>query len=74
MVEAGGSCKCHLQRPLWSVQRRSFAAKWLAPRLEGFHSRHPDIEAWVSADSGLTDFTVADADFAIRYGAAIMTV
>ena len=46
----------------------SFAAKWLAPRLEGFHSRHTDIEAWVSADSGLTDFTVADADFAIRYG------
>ena len=47
----------------------SFAAKWLAPRLESFHSQHSDIEAWVSADSGLTDFTVADADIAIRYGA-----
>ncbi len=46
----------------------SFAAKWLAPRLEHFHTAHPEIEAWVSADSGLTDFTTADADFAIRYG------
>lgn len=46
----------------------SFAAKWLAPRLESFHSSHEDVEAWVSADSGLTDFTIADADIAIRYG------
>lgn len=47
----------------------SFAAKWLAPRLDGFHNAYPGVEAWVSADSGLTDFTTADADFAIRYGA-----
>ncbi len=49
----------------------SFASKWLAPRLDGFHSAHPEIEAWVSADSGLTDFTIADADFAIRYGGGV---
>ncbi len=46
----------------------SFAVKWLAPRLERFHRQHDDIEAWISADMGLTDFTTADADFAIRYG------
>ena len=46
----------------------SFAAKWLAPKLDGFHREHPDTEAWISADMGLTDFTMADADFAIRYG------
>lgn len=46
----------------------SFAAKWLAPRLEGFHQAHPGIEAWVSADMQLTDFNTADADIAIRYG------
>lgn len=46
----------------------SFAAKWLAPRLDGFHQAHPGIEAWVSADMALTDFNTADADFAIRYG------
>lgn len=46
----------------------SFAAKWLAPKLDRFHSAHEGIEAWISADMGLTDFSVADADFAIRYG------
>ncbi len=46
----------------------SFAAKWLAPRLETFHREHEGIEAWVSADMGLTDFATADADVAIRYG------
>lgn len=46
----------------------SFAAKWLAPRLEAFHRENDGIEAWVSADMGLTDFNTADADIAIRYG------
>ena len=46
----------------------SFAAKWLAPKLDAFHRSHDGIEAWISADMGLTDFTTADADFAIRYG------
>lgn len=49
----------------------SFAAKWLAPRLETFHREHEGIEAWVSADMGLTDFSTADADIAIRYGKGI---
>jgi LysR family transcriptional regulator, glycine cleavage system transcriptional activator len=46
----------------------SFAAKWLAPRLEKFHRTHEGIEAWISADMALTDFNTADADLAIRYG------
>ncbi|MEL6323558.1 MAG: LysR substrate-binding domain-containing protein, partial [Pseudomonadota bacterium] len=46
----------------------SFAAKWLAPRLDTFHRAYDGIEAWVSADMGLTDFNTADADIAIRYG------
>ena len=49
----------------------SFAAKWLAPRLETFHSAHKGIEAWLSADMGLTDFATADADLAIRYGKGV---
>ncbi len=49
----------------------SFAAKWLAPRLETFHRDHKGIEAWVSADMGLTDFATADADIAIRYGKGV---
>lgn len=46
----------------------SFAAKWLAPRMEGFHRAHQGTEAWISADMALTDFNTADADIAIRYG------
>ena len=46
----------------------SFAAKWLAPRLNAFHEEFDEIEAWISADMMLTDFNTADADFAIRYG------
>ena len=46
----------------------SFAAKWLAPRLERFHRAHQGVEAWISADMALTDFNTADADIAIRYG------
>ncbi|MEM1397526.1 MAG: transcriptional regulator GcvA [Pseudomonadota bacterium] len=46
----------------------SIAAKWLVPRLEGFHDCHPDLEVWVSADMDLVDFAVDDVDLAIRYG------
>jgi LysR family glycine cleavage system transcriptional activator len=46
----------------------SFAAKWLAQRLERFQAAHPDAEVWVSADFALTDFNASDIDLAIRYG------
>ncbi|MFC6197114.1 transcriptional regulator GcvA [Ponticaulis profundi] len=49
----------------------SFATKWLAPKLDRFHQEHPEIEAWVSADMGLTDFNTADTDLAIRYGRGV---
>ncbi len=46
----------------------SFAIKWLAPRLESFKERCPDVEVWLSAEMGLVDFAVADVDLAVRYG------
>jgi len=46
----------------------SLAAKWLVPRLDGFHERHPDIDVWVSADMDVVDFAADDVDLAIRYG------
>lgn len=33
----------------------SFAAKWLAPRLEKFQELNPEAEVWVSADMAMTD-------------------
>lgn len=46
----------------------SFAAKWLAQRLETFQQAHPEAEVWVSADLALTDFNSSDIDLAVRYG------
>lgn len=47
----------------------SLAAKWLAPRLDNFRDRHPDIDVWISAAMQVVDFAVDDVDLAIRYGA-----
>ncbi len=49
----------------------SFAAKWLVPRLERFSLAHLEVDVWVSADNTLIDFTSADVDLAIRYGAGV---
>jgi LysR family glycine cleavage system transcriptional activator len=46
----------------------SFAAKWLAPRLERFQEQNPEAEVWVSADVAITDFNSSDIDLALRYG------
>ncbi|MEZ5937832.1 MAG: transcriptional regulator GcvA [Hyphomonadaceae bacterium] len=49
----------------------SFAAKWLAHRLDLFQEEHPEAEVWVSADTSLTDFNNSDIDFAVRYGKGV---
>lgn len=46
----------------------SFAAKWLAHRLDRFQADNPEAEVWVSADLALTDFNSTDIDLAVRYG------
>lgn len=46
----------------------SFAAKWLARRLDRFQTGHADAQVWVSADLALTDFNQSDVDLAVRYG------
>ena len=46
----------------------SFAAKWLMPRMEDFHTTHPEIEVWISADMEPVDLHEGTVDLAIRYG------
>ena len=46
----------------------SLAAKWLVPRLDRFHRRHPDFDIRIDATSALADFSSDGADVAIRYG------
>jgi LysR family glycine cleavage system transcriptional activator len=45
-----------------------FAAKWLIPRLEGFHATHPDIDVRIAATLELADFERDGVDAAIRVG------
>jgi LysR family glycine cleavage system transcriptional activator len=47
----------------------AFAAKWLLPRLDRFHARHPEIEVRVTAAMGLVDFHTETVDLAVRFGA-----
>jgi LysR family glycine cleavage system transcriptional activator len=49
----------------------SFAAKWLAPRLEKFQELNPEAEVWISADLAITDFNQSDIDLAVRHGKGV---
>ncbi|CAM3967109.1 HTH lysR-type domain-containing protein [Bordetella tumbae] len=46
----------------------TFTAKWLIPRLEDFHARHPNIEVIVSNGVSEVDFDRDSADVAIQFG------
>jgi LysR family glycine cleavage system transcriptional activator len=45
-----------------------FASKWLMPRMDDFHTAHPEIELWISADMEPADLTEGKVDLAVRYG------
>jgi LysR family glycine cleavage system transcriptional activator len=47
---------------------RSFAFKWLVPRLGHFNRRYPEIEVWLSTTDELVDFVGGQADIGIRLG------
>ena len=47
----------------------AFAARWLIPRLDDFHARHPAVELHLLATRRLVDFSTEDVDLAIRLGA-----
>ncbi len=47
---------------------RSFAFKWLVPRLGHFNRRYPEIEVWLSTTDELVDLVGGQADIGIRLG------
>lgn len=47
----------------------SFAAAWLVPHLDDFHSDHPEIDVVVDFDMRLIEFRTHEAEIAIRHGA-----
>ena len=46
----------------------AFTARWLAPRLFDFASKHPEVELRFAATLRLLDFRTDDIDIAIRFG------
>ena len=46
----------------------AFATRWLIPRLDDFHARHPDIEIHLLATRRRVDFSMEEVDVAIRFG------
>lgn len=46
----------------------AFAAKWLVPRLAGFHKAHPHIDLHVQATGQVADLHAGAADLAVRGG------
>lgn len=44
----------------------AFAAKWLAPRLEGFMAQYPDIPIRVQAEAAVVDLEAAEVDLGVR--------
>src|SRR5262245_2689616 len=57
-----------LRGPLFLSVAPVFASKWLIPRLESFHSAHPDVDVRISATLELADFERDGIDAAIRVG------
>lgn len=48
----------------------AFAARWLIPRMDDFHARHPEVEIHLLATRRPVDFSMEDVDVAIRFGTA----
>jgi len=48
----------------------TFASLWLMPRLPAFRELHPDIRVQLSVSHAEADFSQANVDLDIRYGAA----
>jgi len=46
----------------------AFAARWLIPRMDDFHARHPEIEIHLLATRRPVDFLMEEVDVAIRFG------
>lgn len=46
----------------------TFAGKWLVPRIEQFHDRHPEIEVRIDAAKRVVEFAREDVDVAVRFG------
>lgn len=57
-----------LHQPLTIATLSSFAAKWLVPRLPGFHEQHPEVRLRLQLGSETIRIGNASIDAVIRFG------
>lgn len=58
----------HSAGPLILSAPPAFSARWLIPRMDDFHARHPEVDVHMLATRRLVDFTLENVDMAIRFG------
>jgi LysR family glycine cleavage system transcriptional activator len=49
----------------------TFGAKWLIPRLDRFHTLHPEFDVRIEATDALTTFSGDGVDVALRFGRGV---
>jgi LysR family transcriptional regulator, glycine cleavage system transcriptional activator len=57
-----------INRVLTVTVSPAFAAKWLLPRIDRFHSRYPDIDLRLDTQLKPVDFAEQRIDIGVRYG------
>jgi LysR family glycine cleavage system transcriptional activator len=64
---ASNSLRLSHTNEVWLTMPPSLAAKWFAPRMADFLSRHPDISLHLGTATALADFDRDPIDLGIRY-------
>lgn len=69
LADANRSLRSPARAPVLRVSAvPTFISAWLIPRLDAFHSRHPDVAVQVDTNPQQTDFHREGVDLAVRYG------
>lgn len=67
IMQASDALRQSQSNEVWLSMPPSLAAKWFAPRMADFLSRHPDISLHLDTSTSIADFNRERVDLAIRY-------
>ncbi|MEM1199234.1 MAG: transcriptional regulator GcvA, partial [Pseudomonadota bacterium] len=69
LAHGADQMRAHAGRQILTISvSPSFGAMWLVPRLEGFRTRHPEIEIRLDGTDRLATVGADGVDVAVRYG------
>ncbi len=67
ILQASDALRQRQSNEVWLSMPPTMAAKWFAPRMADFLSKHPDISLHLDTSTALADFSRDRVDLAIRY-------